>query len=897
MTDVKDVYVLLTANTEQFKARMGEAGAKAAETEGLVKNIGKAGLMAGAALAGGAPVGAVALVDMASKFETLTTQIVTGAGESASNLDLIRQGLVNMAGEVGDTPDNLAKSLYNIESAGFHGAAGLNVLRAAEEGTKVGGADAATVADAVTSALNAYGMSGTQAASVTNDFIATVASGKMHMQDLAGALGTILPEAAALHVPLTEISGAMATMTMQGTDANTAATYLRFTLSSLANPTSKAADTMKSLGISSQEVGDTLTNKGLQAALDMVTEAAGRKFPVGSAAYTAAVADMVGGTRGLNAALELTGSHTGQFAANVDAISTSVKNGGSAISGWDLAQQDFSTKLDKAKGAAEGLAISWGTKLLPIFGQGADFFTSTVVPALQGFGSWVETTGIPDVEKFAGWFKDNLLPPTEKIVDAFLQLGGNAYNLAQSLAPVAEAMGGAMLTGFKWIGDHSQILITLVEVWAARWAAMKVLGLGSEILQWAGALRTFAMQEGGVKAVMAALGMGGNSGLSGALRGVTRDFQAFKGAAGEAAAVGSSVGALGAEAETAAPGFLALANPISLAVIAIGGLVAMNWDGIQKGLGKVHDALFGPDWKAQDGQLKSIVGDFQQFSTQVDQAGSSADHFQSDLNGVVSEMQRLSSSPMGNDGDFKRQMQNLQNLQGAYGEMDSLSKADLADLSQANQSAANAFSTAWASNGHDTIAALQSVEAQYPQLSGALDVMVSHSKQKWAEMALAIQQSAVTTGYATNGIYSNYSNLIPEAYATADAVKAINQAIEDYYNGAVTASHIVITSGSGSLGFRQQATGGPFEAGSFSVVGEHGPEVVQWGSSGTVVPHVNSPTLSGGSDGGGRSVSISVGQIVVQGSTNVRETAIAVRDELLNLARGSGIDSLAGSYA
>ena len=54
-----------------------------------------------------------------------------------------------------------------------------------------------TVANAVTSGLNAYGLSAGKATSFTNQMVTTVGQGKMTMQDLAGSLSAVLPIAAA----------------------------------------------------------------------------------------------------------------------------------------------------------------------------------------------------------------------------------------------------------------------------------------------------------------------------------------------------------------------------------------------------------------------------------------------------------------------------------------------------------------------------------------------------------------------------------------------------------------------------------------------------------------------------------------------------------------------------
>lgn len=95
-------------------------------------------------------------------------------------------------------------------------------------------------------------------------------------------------------------------------------------------------------------------------------------------------------------------------------------------------------------------------------------------------------------------------------------------------------------------------------------------------------------------------------------------------------------------------------------------------------------------------------------------------------------------------------------------------------------------------------------------------------------------------------------------------------------------------------GLQGRAHGGPVKAGVPYWVGEKGRELFVPRMSGDVV---SNRALSGrkvGGDGGsiGRSVSVSVGQIVVQGSDDPRATAQAVRRELIQLGRrnnGTGL--------
>jgi TP901 family phage tail tape measure protein len=209
---------------------------------------------------------------MGADFETGMTRLVTGAGEAQSNMKLVSAGVLKMAADVGESTKDLSAGMYLVESAGFHGAAGLDVLRAAAMGAKVGNADMAVTADAVTTALNAYRQGADHAVAATNALIAAEGQGKTNLEALAGSLSTVAPVAAVAHVRLNEVLAAMSTMTAQGTPAAVAATYLRQTIGQLSNPTAKAAMEMRALGLTSIQVSQSLGNNGLAATLKLLTD-------------------------------------------------------------------------------------------------------------------------------------------------------------------------------------------------------------------------------------------------------------------------------------------------------------------------------------------------------------------------------------------------------------------------------------------------------------------------------------------------------------------------------------------------------------------------------------------------------------------------------------------------
>ncbi len=185
-------------------------------------------MAAGGFLVGAAAVGVGALaVHMAGDFEEGMTQIVTGAGEVPGALDGIKKSVLQMSVDTNTSTAQLTSGLYQIKSAGFHAAnGGLDVLKVAAEGAKVGNADLGVVAGSLTTVLTDYHMKGQDAAVAMNALTAAVGSGKMKLQDLAGAMGSVLPLASSLGISLPQVTGAIATMTNAGMDAQRASMNL-----------------------------------------------------------------------------------------------------------------------------------------------------------------------------------------------------------------------------------------------------------------------------------------------------------------------------------------------------------------------------------------------------------------------------------------------------------------------------------------------------------------------------------------------------------------------------------------------------------------------------------------------------------------------------------------------
>lgn len=414
---LKAAQLMVTIGADTAAAEQGIMGIARLLGPGGVLGLGAAG--AAVAIAG---IG-IASLKMAGDFQTSLTQIVTGAGESQSNLKLIGDGVLQLSRDTGTSTKQLTDGLYMIESAGYHGAAGLDILKAAAEGAKVGNADLGVTADAVTTIMTDYRKSGINASEATNTLIATVASGKTHMADLAGALSSILPTAQAAGIGLNDVMAAMAAQTAAGVPAADAATHLRQMLIALQAPSSAAKKAMESIGLTTQQVADAM-HHSLPGALRLITEHLKKRFPEGSAAYMEALKNISGGSREMQGMLALTGDHLQTFATDAKNLAGPVKKGGDAITGWSLVQGTFNQQMSELGETVKSVMIALGTDLLPVATQLAEFLKNSlgpVVDALTGkhkaLASGLGGDLMQAAKQVAGFFKSDVQPIMKQLGD------------------------------------------------------------------------------------------------------------------------------------------------------------------------------------------------------------------------------------------------------------------------------------------------------------------------------------------------------------------------------------------------------------------------------------------------------------------------------------------------
>ncbi len=325
-------------------------------------------------------------IKAATSFETLTTRLVTSAGESKSNLDLVKKGILDVSTSVGVSADEVAKGMYTVESAGYHSAEGIKVLRAATEGAAIEGADFATVSNAVTDVLKDYHWGAEKATQATNALIKGVSYGKTNFQNLASSMANVLPMASAYGVKLNDVVGVEAEMTAHGMSAARASFNIANAMRNLANPTGVMTKELGLFGLKARDVQDSLSNKGLAGTMQWLSQVAHKGAGSVGQTYNEAFKKLLGSATALNVGLLATGENAHDTNKAIKGIGDAMGDSSKHVEGFAELQDTMAYKMDKAKAAIHNAGIAIGSALLPAVTKIAGAVARFVTP----LAGWIE---------------------------------------------------------------------------------------------------------------------------------------------------------------------------------------------------------------------------------------------------------------------------------------------------------------------------------------------------------------------------------------------------------------------------------------------------------------------------------------------------------------------------
>lgn len=417
----------LTAAVAALKNFAGEGLALANQlnaAEGALESLGVKGKEASAALA-----------DLSKEF-----------GYQVSTIDLTKSAYDVYSART----ESLTKGLTDAEVA-------TNILRAATIGAVGGFSETNTVADALTSTLNSYGLSADLATDLVDKLSATQNAGKITIGQYAQQIGNLAPIAAQAGISIDELNGFIATATVKGVPVSSTFAGIRQAISATLKPSLEATELAKSLRI---EFGPlALKTKGLAGIIGELNKQ-GKDTPevltqlFGSVEAVAAIAPSVGeGFKTLN-----------------DNIALSANSAGAGQKAYEAVAGTLENRLKSATNIAQNALLQFGQSIQPIQASLSELFANTLQEASE------QTKAFDIIKDAADRFTQTLESNPEivkqlgtalaEIADLLAQGIANTLNLItdQLASPALPAFLNGFMKGLEAVGSVLNFIVETIKV-------------------------------------------------------------------------------------------------------------------------------------------------------------------------------------------------------------------------------------------------------------------------------------------------------------------------------------------------------------------------------------------------------------------------------------------------
>lgn len=348
-SQLKDLEKQAKETSSVLGTQLENAGTKISATGEKISSAGNKLLPVTGAIAG---IG-VAAAKAGAEFEESASKVSTIADTSSVSMDKLKEGVMNLSDETGESADDLNEALYQTISAGVKTSDAVEFLGTATKLAKGGFTDSTTAIDALTTTINAYGLKASDAQTISDQLIQTQNLGKTTVADLGGSIGNVIPIAASMKVSTQDLFASLAELTKNGVKTDEAVTGMKSALSSVLSPTTEASKAAKQFGIDFSAAH--LENVGWPAFLQEIKEKTG-----GS---SEALASLFGNVRALNAVTILTGKGSEDFSSILSQMGDTA---GTTDTAFSKMEDNSASKWGKSMNTMKNAGINLGESLAPI---------------------------------------------------------------------------------------------------------------------------------------------------------------------------------------------------------------------------------------------------------------------------------------------------------------------------------------------------------------------------------------------------------------------------------------------------------------------------------------------------------------------------------------------------
>lgn len=383
MASLGNIYLKFGADVSQIKSGIQSVESQVSSFSKNISGLGKTigGLFAGIQIAN---FGADA-IKMSADIESSFLKIKNLTDTTTGDLEYFKTGIAEISGQVGRSQQELSKGLYAITSSGLVGKEALDALKISSQAAAIGMGDVNTIARSLSGVLLAYGKENITAARAAEILFQTLKFGNLEAEQLAPALGRILPTSSALGISMEQVGAGIAQISLSGADATQSVTYLKSILEAFSAPTEKANKVLEGLGLSMADVRDMAKND-LAGAIQFLNTKLGGNVEK--------IHDLLGRQEAMTGWFSLVGrnaEHYGEVVKGITADSHDFDKANAEVSQssaqkWNV----FTAQMANVKGAIGDALINFIDKLLPQSEEG----TKKLNEALEKIPGSVESIGI-----------------------------------------------------------------------------------------------------------------------------------------------------------------------------------------------------------------------------------------------------------------------------------------------------------------------------------------------------------------------------------------------------------------------------------------------------------------------------------------------------------------------
>ena len=380
----------------------------------------------------------------AAQFEAALSRMIGLVGVSVEDVTTYRGQILKLAGDVGKSPVELAKAMEFITGSGIRGAEAFDTLQASAKAGAAGLGETMEIANAATSAMNAYGPANLSASKAIDILVASVREGKAEAASFAPVFGQVLPLSKEMGVSFAETGGILAFLTRTTGNAAIATTQMRSAMTQLMR--AEMGKKLGGIGWNQKDLLQMVKDQGLLAAL--------RELKKRAESNGKSLKDLVTDTEGLMGALQLTGEQADIAATMIKSVADSA---GDTETAFKAASNTTQFQWNKAMAEMKVLLIELGGMFQPVMQK-------LQMWGMRGINMWKKMS--PAMKETAVW----------------------VAAVAAAIGPLLTALGGigiviaGVIPVLAAIATPMNALIALVAGLGA--AVLYYTGAGSAALDW-----------------------------------------------------------------------------------------------------------------------------------------------------------------------------------------------------------------------------------------------------------------------------------------------------------------------------------------------------------------------------------------------------------------------------